>query len=497
MLLEVIMNKKLLFFIALLPFTLCAMEKDVTIVTTTQPKVIASLQKLAGQKINSMLTEHADLDEIAQHLIADINQLQLPEPQNAPEAYEYLKQIGNCGLALEKIPGLGNINMSIKGIEHKNAEIPVPFIKTIFRKIAAKHAPTKQATELIVSDLATITSAELTSTIQQLHTLPQPIASCIKYDFKWKPSNFTRTLLKGHRDISLYCILHKQTLVSPDSLKHGNINTWDLSTGECIKTLVGHTNNVRALVSYNDKLISGSNDCTIKIWNPDSGECLKTLSTHQDYVTALVMDNDNLISGSFDKSIKKWNLDSGECIKTLEHKGEVLALCMHDGNLIYGCFDGTITMVNFDKEQCLKTFNCNEVSRSGILPLLVHNNKLIAGPYTIKIWNIETEEYPKTLNHSTMNVTALVAHNNKLIAGYLDDRIKICDLETGQCITTLIAHNNYITNLLILDGKLVSTSEDTIIIWNLNDKFKDALKNKAAANDPRWIQRNDKRQKNN
>ena len=50
---------------------------------------------------------------------------------------------------------------------------------------------------------------------------------------------------------------------------------------------------------------SGSRDKTIKIWNIITGNCLKTLEGHSDWVIFIVKINENTItSGSDDKTIK-------------------------------------------------------------------------------------------------------------------------------------------------------------------------------------------------
>ena len=45
-----------------------------------------------------------------------------------------------------------------------------------------------------------------------------------------------------------------------------NINIWDFNERKCINSLKGHQSNVICIIKYDDKLISCSNDSTIKIW---------------------------------------------------------------------------------------------------------------------------------------------------------------------------------------------------------------------------------------
>jgi WD40 repeat protein len=51
----------------------------------------------------------------------------------------------------------------------------------------------------------------------------------------------------------------------------GIIKIWDANTGECLKTLDGHSGWVRSVAFSPDgtKIISGSFDDTIKIWGEE------------------------------------------------------------------------------------------------------------------------------------------------------------------------------------------------------------------------------------
>lgn len=59
--------------------------------------------------------------------------------------------------------------------------------------------------------------------------------------------------------------------------------------------------------------MSGSNDCKIKLWSASTGECLRTLVGHEALVRALSFDprSGRLVSASYDKTVKLWDLGSG------------------------------------------------------------------------------------------------------------------------------------------------------------------------------------------
>jgi len=59
---------------------------------------------------------------------------------------------------------------------------------------------------------------------------------------------------------------------------------------------------------FDDYLASGSVDKTIKIWQVSSGECIHTLCGHTDTVTSLCVNVEGkLVSASWDKTLKMMN----------------------------------------------------------------------------------------------------------------------------------------------------------------------------------------------
>jgi WD40 repeat protein len=63
------------------------------------------------------------------------------------------------------------------------------------------------------------------------------------------------------------------------------VRIWDASTGQCLKTLQGHTSCIWS-VAFNpvgNTVASGSDDGTIKLWDVDTGKCIRTLRSDRPY----------------------------------------------------------------------------------------------------------------------------------------------------------------------------------------------------------------------
>ena len=124
--------------------------------------------------------------------------------------------------------------------------------------------------------------------------------------------------LQGHED-------HVRSVAfSPDGLKiisgsdDKTIRIWDASTGvEMLPPFQGHEHYVSSVAFSPDgsKIISGSLDKTIRIWDASTGvEMLPPLQGHEHYVSSVAFspDGSKIISGSDDKTIRIWDASRSE-----------------------------------------------------------------------------------------------------------------------------------------------------------------------------------------
>ena len=64
---------------------------------------------------------------------------------------------------------------------------------------------------------------------------------------------------------------------------------------------------IRCLQTDTWRIVSASDDKTLKVWCLETGQRLVTLRDHTDGVTCLQFNDSIIVSGSYDKTVKLWD----------------------------------------------------------------------------------------------------------------------------------------------------------------------------------------------
>jgi hypothetical protein len=148
----------------------------------------------------------------------------------------------------------------------------------------------------------------------------------------------TNLFPRGHTDSinSGVCSPTGDRIVS--SSEDGTIKEWNAATGECLRTLEGHTHFVNS-AEYSpsgDKIVSASDDHTVKEWDAATGECLRTLEGHTSTVNSAVYSpsGDKIVSTSMDGTTKRWDVATEKCLKTHRFKSFLDLSEYHSENML-------------------------------------------------------------------------------------------------------------------------------------------------------------------
>ena len=142
---------------------------------------------------------------------------------------------------------------------------------------------------------------------------------------------------------------------------------WDLTNGNCVRVLKGHTHGIQAVCISADKtliLSGGGNtggsssilrdedearkmDCHLRLWDAATGECLRVFAGHRHAITSVCLSSDErwAVSGSIDRTVRIWELSTGRCLRTLEgHTDRVSSVCISPDSdwVLSGSWDNTV-----------------------------------------------------------------------------------------------------------------------------------------------------------
>ena len=165
---------------------------------------------------------------------------------------------------------------------------------------------------------------------------------------------------RGHRAAVLCsCALRDtsgKTLVVSGS-DDNTLRVWDAGLGECVHVPEGHSARVTCVCEVEvdaggdgvdgggkvQRVVSGSDDNTLRVWDAGLGECVHVLEGHSDPVTCVcVVEVDaggdgvdgggkvqRVVSGSVDNTLRMWDAVLGECVHVMEgHSDPVTCVCV-------------------------------------------------------------------------------------------------------------------------------------------------------------------------
>ncbi|KTW25946.1 hypothetical protein T552_03220 [Pneumocystis carinii B80] len=211
----------------------------------------------------------------------------------------------------------------------------------------------------------------------------------------------------------------------PSSPNAVNTDSTNVSTNPYyIRTLVGHTNSVRAISGYNNILVSGSYDSTVRVWRISTGECIWRLVGHSQKVYSVVIDSkrNRCVSGSMDWKVKIWSLETGTCLWTLEgHSSLVGLLDLSYDYLVSAAADSTLRIWDPDTGKCIHVLS----SHTGAITCFQHDeNKVISGSDgLLKMWDVRTGRFVANILTDLSGVWQVRFDERRCVAAVQRDHI--------------------------------------------------------------------------
>uniref|UniRef100_A0A8C4ESX7 Transducin beta like 3 n=1 Tax=Dicentrarchus labrax TaxID=13489 RepID=A0A8C4ESX7_DICLA len=315
-------------------------------------------------------------------------------------------------------------------------------------------------------------------------------------------------ILSGHTDTVLSLDVFKKGFLFASCAKDRSVRVWqmDSDSGQvhCVAQGSSHTNAVGSITCSRLKasfLVSGSQDCTVKVWDLPPDLSVTGADIHQltprttekahdkDVNSVAVSPNDKLLaSGSQDRTAKLWTLAGEGNVSLLGvfrgHRRGIWAVCFSpvDQVLATTSADGTTKLWSLQDFSCLKTFEGHDASVLKVVFVSRGTQLLTSGSDgLVKLWTIKTNECVKTLDAHQDKVWGLHGSrkDDKMVTGSADSNITVwVDVtevelaeEQKQQEKNLLQRSNEVSSLIFLpcpSSPLAASLLRYCVMWNTN-----------------------------
>lgn len=249
--------------------------------------------------------------------------------------------------------------------------------------------------------------------------------------------------------------------------------------GEIVHWLAGHTMAIEAIIVLDcNRIATSSADHAIRVWDMTTGLCLNTFYGHTDQVWSLALGENQLLSGSPDRSAKVWNIDTGECVFTLFHDDWVYAVASVGPYTIATCTSQTLTVWDSKRDTYNSTSLYDGTVRSDHLQVtsMVHFNGalLTFSMGEILMWSLPDlkssalDDQPNTLYSAMVKVD-----NNQLLCSDINGAVHLWDVRGNvkRCIKSINTIESLIVSMTIQTPNLafLSYHDGWLRVYNLDD----------------------------
>ncbi len=279
-------------------------------------------------------------------------------------------------------------------------------------------------------------------------------------------------------------ILLFHLLSLPSAGGNNTIKLWNLEDST-VTILGNHTDIVNSIDFSPDgeRLVSGSDDYTIKVWDIQDNRHIVTLRHITDYAQSQIKkvafspDGQQIISAGF--HLKIWDIHTLREISTIRHDAWIYTLAFStDGEMLaYGDTSGKIVVRKIKTHQEVIQFQADSdvITTVKFSP---NNTTLASGGINggIKLWNIKNWERIGTLPTNGTVTDINYSPNGNILANSDYESVNLWQIEDGEKITTLTGHKGWVNAAVFSpDGLSITSggSDGTIRFWDVESYQED------------------------
>lgn len=255
---------------------------------------------------------------------------------------------------------------------------------------------------------------------------------------------------------------------------------WDVSSGQLIAVLTGHTSAVRSAAFSPDgrHIVTASRDETARLWDAGSGKELAVLRGHQEAVdgAAFSPDGSMIVTASYDRTARVWDGATGEERRALvghNHKVWSAAFSPDGRQIVTASEDKTARLwdtASFEVIGILKGHS--DLVRSAAFSS--DGRRIVTASFdkTARLWSAETGAEIAILRGHTDRVwaAAFSPDGRRILTASEDKTARLWDADSGEQITVMNGHGAALRSVAISpDGRQAVTAStgSTVRIWEV------------------------------
>ena len=253
----------------------------------------------------------------------------------------------------------------------------------------------------------------------------------------------------------------------------GDIIILDTITGSQSAILSEHTDEVNCLTFSSDGtlLVSGSNDCTVKLWDVQTGGVIKTFLGHNDSILSVSISADctMIVSGSADGSFSVWDIQTGEQCCTIKHSASVDCVSFSPTN------PQCLISISYAKAQHWDT-NSDEINSPFSCSCIAYSSDgaqfISCYGVVVTVKNSDSRAIITEFEGANQNIQCCcLSPDSRLVAVAAGHTIHVWDLTSfdPHLVETFLDHTKDITSLVFSSSStLISASMDrSVRFWQI------------------------------
>lgn len=257
------------------------------------------------------------------------------------------------------------------------------------------------------------------------------------------------------------------------------VRVWDAANGRQLRLLRGHRDRVWGLAFSRDgrTIATGSLDRDVRLWNVETGAVTRIMEGHDGGVGCVAFSSDGklLFTASADETARCWDVESGTERRIFHaHKAPITSLAVStDGRrLLTASSDGALLLWDLTKNGAPRPFPGHTASIHGVMIASDGRTAVsCSADGTARSWNLDTGATVGVLNVRDLAPTSVaVSPDGATIAcGYEDYAVRLWDLAAGEVRQILSGHRADVLCVAYArsGARLVSGSQDgRILLWD-------------------------------